>query len=193
MRLFFRLMRPETTDTLMDLGGGVGPDFWELRNFFREVLIVDINEAHIKSIREGNKWTCLVGDGCHLPLKDRAVDFAFSNAVIEHLAKHKRELFAQEIRRVARKGYFVATPNYWFPYEPHYKMPLWQYLPDALKRYLSAKVSIGHYQKGSYLRIPLLNARELRRYFPRADLLGVKVTGFPIPEVLCASWRNDGT
>jgi hypothetical protein len=53
--------------------------------------------------------------------------------VIEHLAPARREAFAREIRRVAR-GWWVQTPAYGFPIEPHSLLPGAHWLPLGLRR-----------------------------------------------------------
>lgn len=42
--------------------------------------------------------------------------------------------FGAEIARVARRGYFVTTPNKFFPIEPHTLLPLYQFLPERWQR-----------------------------------------------------------
>jgi len=60
---------------------------------------------------------------------------------------------------------------------------------EQYKKAILAKVSVGRYKKGSYAEIPLLTLKELKNYFPQASIYQLKVTGFPIAEVLCAHWR----
>ena len=133
--------------------------------------------------REFSHVEGIVGDACYMPLKEKSVDFVFSNAVIEHIDKKRRALFANEIRRVARKGYFITTPNFWFPFEPHYLCPFFQYLPEKFKKFFKKYFSLGHYGKGAYERIDLLTKRELKSLFPEANIIGLKITGL-IPEIL---------
>ena len=40
---FFPTNAAGSENTRLDLGDGVGTDFWELRNYFKKVLVVDIN------------------------------------------------------------------------------------------------------------------------------------------------------
>src|SRR3954447_13628776 len=69
----------------------------------------------------------------HLPFADDEYDLAYSSSVIEHLAPADREAFARELRRVA-KGWYVQTPAYSFPVEPHALLPAAHWLPVALRR-----------------------------------------------------------
>ncbi|MFH1224997.1 MAG: methyltransferase domain-containing protein [Candidatus Diapherotrites archaeon] len=121
---------------------------------------------------------CVVGDGCALPFKDKSVDMAFSNAVIEHAGSWERQrLFADEIRRVG-KGYIVCTPNRHFPYEPHFHLPLFQFMPAAVQRFLKGLMGKGH------LEVRLLSRGEMKGLFPDAEVFGM--TFDALPEVLIA-------
>lgn len=138
--------------------------------------------------REIKHAEVIVSDACNLPLGDKSVDYVFSNALVEHISKERKCLFASEVKRVARKGYFITTPNYYFPYEPHYKMPFWQYLPERIKKGLKKHFAIGHYGKGKYERIDLLSAKELRKLLPEAKIEGLRITIWP--ETLICYWKK---
>jgi len=119
-----------------------------------------------------------------MSLEDKSIDYVFSNAVIEHIDKHKRDLFANEIRRVCKKGYFITTPNFFFPFEPHYLCPFFTYLPEILKRTLKKYITLGHYRKGYYEKIDLLTKKELQKLFPEAKIIGLKISNSLIAETL---------
>jgi SAM-dependent methyltransferase len=68
-----------------------------------------------------------------LPFPDGAFDLAYSNSVIEHLAPDRWTRYASELRRVAR-GWFVQTPAFEFPLEPHALLPFAHWLPMAVRR-----------------------------------------------------------
>lgn len=126
LALLFRVLEPRPSDTLVDLGGGYGIDneFEPMHHFFREVLLVnlDAEPARIGSI------STMRGDARALPYPNRSFDWVFSNAVIEHVGNwEEQRRMAHEVRRVARKGYFVATPNFYFPIDPHTFLPLRHY------------------------------------------------------------------
>lgn len=115
-------------------------------------------------------------DGCHLPFPDKSFDVAFSNSVIEHLgtfeAQHR---FGQELRRVGRR-YFVQTPNYWFPIEPHYLFPFFQMLPNAIQRWLHTHYDVGTFKKTDpFGTIRLLTKREVKRLFPEARIVAERL------------------
>jgi methyltransferase family protein len=68
-----------------------------------------------------------------LPFEDDAFDLAYASSVIEHVAPQRRAAFAAEVRRVAR-GFYVQTPAWSFPIEPHALLPFAHWLPASLRR-----------------------------------------------------------
>jgi SAM-dependent methyltransferase len=94
-----------------------------------------------------------------LPFEDDAFDLAYSSSVIEHLAPADRAAFAREVRRVAR-GFFVQTPAWSFPIEPHALLPFAHWLPPTLRR---PYWRLG--AAGSWEDIALLRRAELEALF----------------------------
>jgi hypothetical protein len=115
-------------------------------------------------------------DGTRLPFADREFPVVFSNSVIEHVPKELQQAFASEVRRVSER-YYVQTPNKWFPIEPHYQLPLVQFLPERLMKALNRRFSFGWREKGRWEPIKLLSARELQRLFPDAEIHRERVLG----------------
>jgi SAM-dependent methyltransferase len=68
-----------------------------------------------------------------LPFDDDAFDLAYSSSVIEHLEPARRAAFAAELKRVAR-GWYVQTPAFSFPVEPHALLPFAHWLPPAIRK-----------------------------------------------------------
>ena len=68
-----------------------------------------------------------------LPFEDGAFDLAYCSSVIEHVEPSRRARFAAELRRVAR-GWYVQTPAFSFPVEPHALLPFAHWLPASLRR-----------------------------------------------------------
>lgn len=76
----------------------------------------------------------VVADGRQLPFRDGTFDLAYSNSVIEHLGcRENQERFAAEQRRVGC-AYYVQTPNFWFPIEPHFLALCIHWLPRRAQR-----------------------------------------------------------
>ncbi len=118
-------------------------------------------------------------DGCALPFANQAFEVAFSNSVIEHLATYEAQRrFGCEIRRVGRR-YFVQTPNRWFPIEPHYLFPLFQFLPVAVQRWLHTHFNIGTFKRtDAFGTIRLMTKHELEDLFPEARIVAERLGPF---------------
>jgi hypothetical protein len=117
---------------IIDIGGTSA--FWEQRGWGgrSDVRITTVNLS-----AESKRFTnvdSVAGDATNLEaVADGAFDVAFSNSVIEHLFTYEnQQKMAGEMRRVA-KAYWVQTPNFWFPVEPHFHVPGWQWLPIAAR------------------------------------------------------------
>jgi SAM-dependent methyltransferase len=103
-----------------------------------------------------------------LPFDDGAFDLAYCSSIIEHLPPDRRPAFAAELRRVAR-GFYVQTPAFSFPIEPHALLPFAHWLPPALRRpYWRLGVA------GEFEDIRLLRRREMAALFgePLAERVG---------------------
>jgi hypothetical protein len=71
--------------------------------------------------------------------------------VIEHVAPARRAAFAGELRRVAR-GWFVQTPAFSFPIEPHSLLPFAHWLPAGVRRRYWRLGAAGNWEEISLLR-----------------------------------------
>jgi SAM-dependent methyltransferase len=67
-----------------------------------------------------------------LPFAEGEFDLVYCSSVIEHVAPERRAAFAAEVRRVGR-GWFVQTPAFGFPIEPHALLPAVHWLPRRLR------------------------------------------------------------
>lgn len=86
-----------------------------------------------------------------LPFADEEFDLVYCSSVIEHIAPPQRGAFAAEIRRVGR-GWFVQTPAWSFPLEPHALLPAAHWLPPALRRRYWTLGVAGEWEDVSLLR-----------------------------------------
>jgi SAM-dependent methyltransferase len=86
-----------------------------------------------------------------LPFADGEFDLVYCSSVIEHVAPERREAFAAELRRVGR-GWFVQTPAFSFPVEPHALLPFAHWLPVGLRRRYWRLGAAGDWEQISLLR-----------------------------------------
>jgi SAM-dependent methyltransferase len=103
-----------------------------------------------------------------LPFQDGEFDLVYCSSVIEHVPPPRRAAFAAEARRVAR-GWFVQTPAWSFPLEPHSLLPMAHWLPARLR-----KPYWGLGAAGGWEDIKLLRRGELELLFgpARAERFG---------------------
>jgi len=112
---FLKVMNVNKNSRILDVGGTF--DFWEDLDFENVTLLNIIPQKSNFKIK-----AIIYGGGC-FPFDDFEFDVVFSNSVIEHLGDFlDQKLFATEVQRVSKR-YFLQTPSFWFPYEPHAIMP----------------------------------------------------------------------
>jgi SAM-dependent methyltransferase len=97
-----------------------------------------------------------------LPFADGEFELVYCSSVIEHVPPARRAAFAKEIRRVGR-GWFVQTPAWSFPIEPHALLPGAHWLPLRLRRPYWTLGATGKWED-----IPLLRRAEMEALFGRA-------------------------
>jgi hypothetical protein len=124
-------------------------------------------------------------DACNLSYPDRSFDIAHSNSVIEHVGDWDAQVrFSREVARVA-SGYFVQTPNYWFPWEPHFGTLGFQFLPMPLQVSMLMARQRGFRQRAatvdaavrSIQGCQLLDQRRFRTLFADAEFVREKFLG----------------
>jgi SAM-dependent methyltransferase len=86
-----------------------------------------------------------------LPFADGEFELVYCSSVIEHVPRDRRAAFAHEIRRVGR-GWFVQTPAWSFPIEPHALLPGAHWLPPRLRRPYWTLGATGEWEDISLLR-----------------------------------------
>ena len=162
---------------ILDIGGTNA--FWEQRGWAgRESVQLVLFNLELEPRLHPN-IEARVGDATDLSeFPDGAFDVVFSNSVIEHLESFERQAaMAAEVRRLAPR-YWVQTPNFWFPVEPHFLTPGWHWLPARLRIALLRRRRWGwrgpcpdpEQAKALVSEIRLMRRNELRNLFPDAIL-----------------------
>jgi 2-polyprenyl-3-methyl-5-hydroxy-6-metoxy-1,4-benzoquinol methylase len=173
--LFVELVNLEPADRVIDVGAGWGAGL-ERFNRVNPIVAVDPRPDPSSEWLSAPNVTIVEADGAELPFPNGEFDVAFSNSVIEHVEPERQAAFAGEVQRVARR-YFVQTPNRYFPIEPHYQLPLFQFLPRRARKALNRRFTLGWQPKGEWEEITLLGSRDLRRLFPDAEIHRERVLG----------------
>jgi Methyltransferase domain len=177
---------------IVDIGGTT--EFWRQRAWAgrKDVHITLVNLR--PSEQEFDNVVPTVGNATALDFGDREFDVAFSNSVIEHLFTwDAQQSMADEVRRVA-VAYWIQTPNYWFPMEPHFLTPGWQWLPERTRISILQRRPVGQmgrcheYSEAAerVREVRLMRRGELLRLFPEATLVAERIGG------LVKSWTAVG-
>lgn len=173
--------------SVLDLGGT--PEYWRL-------LASDFDWARVKltivNLREapsdGPFADVQVGDARSLPqFSDQSFDVVHSNSVIEHVGRWEdMQSMAREVRRLGRR-YFVQTPYFWFPLEPHARTPFLHWLPESMRYRLVMARKCGFWEKASSVgeamttvqSAVMLDKAQFRFLFPEASIVTEYAYGMP--------------
>lgn len=178
---------------ILDVGGETA--FWENRGWAGRdgIQIFSLNLVPEEQRHENIKP--IAGDATNLSqFGDGTFDVAFSNSVIEHLFTFENQRrMASEVQRVG-KAFWIQTPNFWFPIEPHFQVPGWQWMPVRARIAMIRRWRCGWRGpcpdpvRASELvgEIRLLTKGELKSIFPGAALVAERFCG------LVKSWTAVG-
>jgi hypothetical protein len=160
---------------ILDIGGKVA--YWQaLYPLWRDrpchITMVNLEAEAVPDGRFASK----AGDARDLSqFVDLAFDVVHSNSVIEHVGLWRDQCrMAREVRRLAPR-YFVQTPNYWFPIEPHFRTPFIHWLPDPWRASIVQRRACGLYPRAQ-------SCDEARHILDDARLLDGKALASLFPD-----------
>jgi hypothetical protein len=131
---------------IIDLGGRA--DYWRAMDLealrARGVHITLVNTEVVAS--DDPMIASIQADACNLAqFADGQFDLAHSNSTIEHVGEWSRmAAFAHEMRRLA-PSYYVQTPYFWFPIEPHFLSLGFHWLPETVRVRRLLRRRFGHH------------------------------------------------
>lgn len=177
MQRFLSLVAPLMSNgavRILDVGGTAA--YWRALPGLYGAPNVEITVVNLSGDeRDDANLRIRKADARSLPFVDMSFDVVHSNSVIEHVGRWTdMQAMAREVRRIA-PVYFVQTPNFWFPFEPHYRLPLAQFLPElpraavvnALRRFGERGLRRALAEVRS---IRLISRRQLGILFPDATI-----------------------
>jgi hypothetical protein len=125
-------------------------------------------------------------NACDLPAEilTGSYDLVMSNSVIEHVGGHfQRQSFADAVHRLADR-HWVQTPYRYFPIEPHWVCPGFQFLPLAARVRVAQHWPLVHTRpenRDKALRdamsVELASRTEMKFYFPNSQIRAERVAG----------------
>jgi hypothetical protein len=169
---------------ILDVGGT--DTYWKVMDLAdRSDLTITILNIY-PAERPDPRFEWIVGDARDLSqFGDGEFDLVFSNSVIEHVGSYSdQQRMAAEIRRVGKR-YFVQTPNRYFPIEPHFLFPGFQFFPEQMKVFMLKRFRLGWFPKAktdeealAFAReITLLSRQEFRQLFPDGRIIDERLAG----------------
>jgi hypothetical protein len=170
---------------ILDVGGTEA--YWtdKLEMMARPVEITLLNLEAAKV--ERTNFRSFAGDARAMPeFAGGSFDVVHSNSVIEHVGRWTDMMaMANEIRRIA-PAYFVQTPYFWFPIEPHARTPLLHWLPETWRFRVVMARKCGFWTKCKTVdhamrtiqSSTLLDKAMFRALFPDAEIVPEKFYGF---------------
>jgi hypothetical protein len=184
-RIIEQVLSQKDSCHILDVGGtasywevlGQGLDWSKLK-----ICLVNLTSETTSSSR----ITTLTGDARNLnQFEDLSFDIVHSNSVVEHVGRwDDMASMAREVRRLAPR-YFVQTPYFWFPIEPHARFPLLHWMPESWRYRILMKRNCGFWKRqldvGSATRAIqsaiLLDKQQFGYLFPDARILPEKFLG----------------
>lgn len=196
LELFNKLMNPTKEMKILDIGSQINPtnecdiQFIDYYPWKSNVSAINLSSEHIILIKQYYpEVDARVGDACALPWEDKHFDIVYSNAVIEHLGIfEKQKKMATEIMRVG-KSWFVTTPNRWYPFEFHMRLPFVTWLPRNGYLRFGQVISYNHVER-KYMTgirrdgLRLITAKQLKHCFPSSQIIKQRVT-FMAETLIC--------
>ncbi|MFO1173122.1 MAG: class I SAM-dependent methyltransferase [Hyphomicrobiaceae bacterium] len=170
---------------ILDVGGT--ERYWDIAGDLLRHPGVEVDLVNIEAMPvTRSAFRSFAGDAADLSgLDDMSYDLVHSNSVIEHVGTWDRMMkMAENVRRLAPR-YYVQTPNFWFPLEPHFRAPFFHWLPEQLRYRVFMNMRLGFRGQApsvdaamrSIQGACLLDQRQMRALFPDAQIKRERVLG----------------
>lgn len=176
MAEFLKLIEPLPKPLrVLDVGGT--ETFWRSFGLLDnpDFQITLLNPEDVRT--DASNLVACRGDGRSMPeYQDKKFDIVFSNSVLEHVGSIEHQTaMAREIRRVGKR-FYIQTPNRYFPIEPHFLFPFFQFLPRICRIKLVQGFALGWQKKETDRKkaealidsIHLLRKKDIQALFPGA-------------------------
>jgi len=187
LNIIERVISGKSKCDIIDLGGTYGywqPFLPQLRGLNIKVKILNL-EDRTEAFAD-DRFSFEKGDATNLPtISDRTFDLVHSNSLIEHVGRWPdMKRMAANVRRLA-DNYYIQTPYFWFPMEPHARTIGYHWMPSQWRVKLLLRKSLGFYPmaadideamdyiEGAYL----LDKNQFKALFPDGRIISEKFCG----------------
>ena len=158
----------------------------------------DMHNVILTKTQDNNNITCLSDQDCNIlkdkftnvknflkidgkntNLKNESFDIVYSNAVIEHVGSFQNQTkFIRECVRLSKSEVFITTPNRFFPFDFHTKIPLLHMLPKSLHRKILKFIGLSFYANEKNLN--LLSKSEIIKICDIIQIKNYRILEFKI-------------
>jgi len=174
-RIMTEILKEKGSCKILDIGGT--DSYWDLNKAFLEehrgklkIILVNLDEQG----RQDDLYEYRRGDATNYATYQGDFDLIHSNSVIEHVGPWAAIRDMADLIRDTKKPYYLQTPNFWFPIEPHFRCVGIQWLPKPWRVSLISNFKLGSYGKATtydqakYAAVSnyLLTSRDMRELFP---------------------------
>jgi hypothetical protein len=195
--LIDRILAQRGRCRIIDIGGA--ESYWNISGGHVDdprIEVVLVNLSAEPTTKPNFK--SVVSNACDMrAFADMSYDLVHSNSVIEHVGVWPdMERFAANVRRLA-PVYFVQSPYFGFPIEPHFRFPMFHWLPEQAQYRLILSKDMGHVKRAETVSdavravqgCKLLDRRQYAELFPDAEIKSERVLG--LTKSLMAIRRGD--
>lgn len=132
-------------DTIIDIG--VDPTLDGNTNYFEkwfklpnELTCLGVHSDFSNFKQEFSNFNIIEFDGVDFPTFEKRFDFAFCNAVIEHVGDYDKQVkWLSEISKICNT-LLITTPNRWLPFETHSMTFFIHWFPIDVRNYIYKKI-----------------------------------------------------
>lgn len=185
---------------ILDVGGT--EIYWDIGHDLVDSGCLKIDLLNLTECEVMNKnFHSISGDARNMSsLDSNSYDLCHSNSVIEHVGDWQDMMaMAREVRRLA-PNYFVQVPYFWFPIEPHFRVPFFHWFPEQIRYKLLLRMNCGFHKKAETVgdavtniqSAKLLDRRQFAALFPGAHIISEKVA-FLTKSLMAIRVENDIT
>jgi hypothetical protein len=169
---------------ILDVGGEAG--YWRAMDDLLDGRPVTIDLVNLEAEPiEDPRMRSHKGDACDLSsFASEGFHLVHANSVIEHVGDWTRmKAMARDVARVAPR-YFVQSPYYWFPIEPHWRVPALHWFSDPIRAKILLALKPGFANPQTFdeameeaQSARILDVQQLETLFPDAKIQRERVFG----------------
>ena len=186
LELVGRTLKEKGRCTIMDIGGT--ETYWSLGRdeISKPGVRVHLCNLTAPEVANTDLFVTMTGDATDMAEHaDNSFDLVHSNSVVEHVGDWTAmKRMAANVRRLAPR-YYVQTPYFWFPMEPHFRSIGFHWLPEQMRYRRLMKRDHGFTRRSETIdqamshvqRCVLLDKGQMRSLFPDAELMEEKLMG----------------